>query len=99
MNLILKCDLIVLLLIVIISISVTESYLIFIQVLKKLPSYLKMPKLEVTDEYIESFIKANNTFLYQLVFCPQKKCLVPLNPYPEGVEASDMEYAGKYPLS
>lgn len=87
------------LLIVIISISVTESYLIFMQVLKKLPSYLKMPKLEVTDEYIESFIKANNTFLYQLVFCPQKKCLVPLNPYPEGVEASDMEYAGKYPLS
>lgn len=58
-----------------------------------------MPKLEVTDEYIDSFIKANNTFLYQLVFCPQKKCLVPLNPYPEGVDASDMEYAGKYPLS
>lgn len=67
------------------------------QVLKKLPSYLKMPKLEVTEEYIDAFIKANNTFLYQLVFCPIKKGLVPLNPYPDGLEISDIEYAGKYP--
>ncbi|KFM77301.1 Exonuclease 1, partial [Stegodyphus mimosarum] len=65
-------------------------------VLSKLPSYLKMPKLVVSDEYKESFLKANNTFLYQLVFCPQKKSLVPLNPYPEGVDPKDMEYAGKY---
>ncbi|GBN68739.1 Exonuclease 1, partial [Araneus ventricosus] len=65
-------------------------------VLPKLPCYLKMPKLTVSDEYIESFIKANNTFLYQLVFCPQKKTLVPLNPYPEDIKPEDVEYAGKY---
>ncbi|KAG8197493.1 hypothetical protein JTE90_007232 [Oedothorax gibbosus] len=64
-------------------------------VLSKLPSYLKMPKLVVPKTYIESFIKANNTFLYQLVFCPQKKTLVPLNPYPEDLSPEDMEYAGK----
>ena len=38
--------------------------------LKKIPTYLKMPGTIVTDEYIERFIKANNTFLYQLVFDP-----------------------------
>ncbi|CAL1300391.1 unnamed protein product [Larinioides sclopetarius] len=65
-------------------------------VLPKLPCYLKMPKLTVSGEYIESFLKANNTFLYQLVFCPQKKELVPLNPYPEDIKPEDVEYAGKY---
>ncbi|KAF8772039.1 Exonuclease 1 like protein [Argiope bruennichi] len=65
-------------------------------VLPKMPCYLKMPKLTVPDEYIESFIKANNTFLYQLVFCPQRKTLVPLNPYPDDIKPEDVEYAGKY---
>ena len=40
------------------------------KVLKKIPTYLNMPKTVVTEEYIERFIKANNTFLYQLVFDP-----------------------------
>ncbi|GFS88349.1 exonuclease 1 [Nephila pilipes] len=65
-------------------------------VLPKIPSYLRMPKLTVPDEYVDSFIKANNTFLYQLVFCPQKKALVPLNSYPEDIKPEDLEYAGKY---
>ncbi|GFY76570.1 exonuclease 1 [Trichonephila inaurata madagascariensis] len=65
-------------------------------VLPKIPSYLKMPRLTVPPEYIDSFIKANNTFLYQLVFCPQKKALVPLNPYPDDIKPEDVEYAGQY---
>lgn len=32
--------------------------------LKKIPSYLNMRKLEVTDEYIENFMKADATFRY-----------------------------------
>ena len=36
--------------------------------LRKILSYLKMPGLIVTDKYIEQLIKANNTFLYRLVF-------------------------------
>ena len=39
-------------------------------VLRKIPAYLNMPGTIVTNEYIERFIKANNTFLYQLVFDP-----------------------------
>ena len=42
-------------------------------VLRKIPAYLKMPQTIVTEEYIERFIRANNTFLYQLVFDPVTK--------------------------
>ncbi|XP_052106919.1 exonuclease 1-like [Mytilus californianus] len=64
--------------------------------LKKFPTtYLKM-SLTVTDEYIDGFIKAYNTFLYQLVFDPLKKRLVPLHDYEDGIESSDVPYAGPY---
>ncbi|XP_063426203.1 exonuclease 1-like [Mytilus trossulus] len=64
--------------------------------LKKFPTtYLKMP-LTVSDEYIDGFIKAYNTFLYQLVFDPLKKRLVPLHDYEDGIEPSDVTYAGPY---
>ncbi|XP_071530955.1 uncharacterized protein [Panulirus ornatus] len=65
-------------------------------VLCKLPSYLKMPQLEVTQEYRDGFIKARNTFLYQLVFDPIDRILRPLNDYPDGNEAEDFPYAGKF---
>lgn len=64
--------------------------------LKKMPVYLKMPSLTVTQDYIDDFIKADNTFLYQVVFCPETKKLRPLNPYPDGVTGDDMPYAGVY---
>ncbi|XP_064489644.1 exonuclease 1-like isoform X2 [Ornithodoros turicata] len=63
--------------------------------LPKLPVYLKMPQLNVTEEYIEGFLRAENTFLYQLVFCPARNKLVPLNPYPPGTDAQQFTYAGK----
>ncbi|XP_076314124.1 exonuclease tos isoform X2 [Tachypleus tridentatus] len=65
-------------------------------VLPKIPTYLKMPNLEVSSEYKENFIKANNTFLYQLVFCPLQRRLVPLNPYSEDIEPETLSYAGEY---
>lgn len=54
--------------------------------------------LTVSDEYIDGFIKAYNTFLYQLVFDPLKKRLVPLHDYEDGIGPSDVTYAGPYPF-
>ena len=67
----------------------------FFQLLKKLPSYLKM-NLVVTDDYIEGFIRADNTFLYQLSFDPLTRKLCPLTPYPPEVEVEELRYAGPY---
>lgn len=59
--------------------------------------YLKM-NLAVPEQYIEGFIRANNTFLYQLVFDPVRRKVVPLNPYPEHIDPVTLTYAGLYPL-
>ena len=64
---------------------------------KKIGQYLKM-NITVPDEYIEGFVKANNTFLYQLVFDPINRKVVPLNPYPEHIDPATLSYAGVYPL-
>lgn len=60
--------------------------------------YLKM-NLSVSDEYLEGFVKANNTFLYQLVFDPIRRKVVPLNPYPENIDPATLSYAGEYPFT
>ena len=67
-------------------------------VLRKLPTYLKMPGLIVTQDYIEKFIKADNTFLYQLVYDPQTRKERPLTPYPESLRGStdQLTYCGTY---
>ena len=41
-----------------------------------------MPKLSVSDEYVEGFVQANQTFLYQIVFDTKTKRFRPLNDYP-----------------
>ncbi|KAM8738022.1 exonuclease 1 [Acanthopagrus schlegelii] len=64
-----------------------------LKVIRKMSQYLKM-NLVVPEEYIEGFIKANNTFLYQLVFDPVKRKTVPLNPYPEDIDPASLSYAG-----
>ncbi|XP_075153874.1 exonuclease tos [Haematobia irritans] len=38
--------------------------------LKKIPQYLKMKQLDVTDEYIENFLKAEATFKHMYIFNP-----------------------------
>ncbi|XP_075042468.1 exonuclease 1 isoform X2 [Mixophyes fleayi] len=64
-----------------------------IQVIKKIGQYLKA-NITVPDGYIEGFIRADNTFLYQLVFDPVKRKLVPLNPYEDGIDPKELNYAG-----
>ena len=64
------------------------------QVLPKIPGYLNM-NITVTTDYINDFIKANRTFLYQLVFDPRSKTLQPLNKYENHIDASDLPYCGE----
>jgi len=64
-----------------------------------MPSLLKMPGLQVTPDYIDAFHRADNSFLYQLVFDPIHRKLVPLNPYPDNIEPAELHYAGPYPFS
>uniref|UniRef100_A0A8C9ZNX4 Exonuclease 1 n=1 Tax=Sander lucioperca TaxID=283035 RepID=A0A8C9ZNX4_SANLU len=64
-----------------------------LKVIRKMGQYLKM-NLVVPEEYIEGFIRANNTFLYQLVFDPVRRKVVPLNPYPEHMDPATLSYAG-----
>ncbi|KAM4019184.1 exonuclease 1 [Anomaloglossus baeobatrachus] len=63
------------------------------QVIKKIGQYLKT-SITVPDGYIEGFVRADNTFLYQLVFDPVKRKLVPLNPYENGINPKELTYAG-----
>lgn len=59
--------------------------------------YLKT-NITVPEEYIEGFTRANNTFLYQLVFDPVNRKLVPLNAYGDDIDPETLTYAGRYPL-
>ena len=66
--------------------------------LGKVPSYLKNPKLKehVTEEFIRSFARAENTFKHQIVFDPRERCHKPLTPYPTnggdgGLDCDDLD--------
>lgn len=54
--------------------------------------------ITVPEEYIQGFTRANNTFLYQLVFDPVNRKLLPLNPYEDDIDPETLTYAGRYPL-
>ncbi|KAM8859298.1 exonuclease 1 isoform 1-T2 [Spinachia spinachia] len=64
-----------------------------LKVIRKMGQYLKM-NLVIPEEYIEGFVKANNTFLYQLVFDPVRRKVVPLTTYPEHIDLATLSYAG-----
>ncbi|XP_007437596.1 exonuclease 1 [Python bivittatus] len=66
-----------------------------IKVIGKMGQYLKM-NISVSEEYIQGFIRANNTFLYQLVFDPVRRKLIPLKAYEDDVDPGTLFYAGKY---
>ncbi|KFP79238.1 Exonuclease 1 [Acanthisitta chloris] len=66
-----------------------------IKVIKKMGQYLKM-NITVPEEYIEGFTRANNTFLYQLVFDPVNRKLVPLNAYGDDIDPETLTYAGRH---
>ncbi|XP_069799170.1 exonuclease 1 [Dendropsophus ebraccatus] len=63
------------------------------QVIKKMGQYLKT-SITVPEDYIQGFIRADNTFLYQLVFDPVQRRLLPLNPYEDGIDPKELSYAG-----
>lgn len=66
-----------------------------VKVIKKIGHYLKM-NITVPEDYITGFIRANNTFLYQLVFDPIQRKLIPLNAYGDDVNPETLTYAGQY---
>ncbi|NXE77926.1 EXO1 Exonuclease, partial [Cochlearius cochlearius] len=66
-----------------------------IKVIKKMGQYLKM-NITVSEEYIQGFTRANNTFLYQLVFDPVNRKLVPLNAYGDDIDPETLIYAGRH---
>ena len=66
------------------------------QFLPRLPSYLNMHQINVSQEYVRGFIQANRTFLYQLVFDPRERRLRPLNDYPENERLGDLSFAGAF---
>jgi exonuclease-1 len=61
-----------------------------------MPKFLKMPGLIVSNEYIEKFNKADNTFKFQIVFDPLKRKLVPINSYENQIDPNteELSYAG-----
>ena len=64
------------------------------EVARKLHQYIKnLPPVD--PEYVARFERADRTFLYQLVFNPYERILVPLNPYPAGLTADNVKYAGE----
>ncbi|XP_016022220.2 exonuclease 1 isoform X2 [Rousettus aegyptiacus] len=66
-----------------------------VKVIKKIGHYLRM-NITVPEDYIKGFIQANNTFLYQLVFDPIKRKLIPLNAYEADIDPETLSYAGRY---
>lgn len=66
-----------------------------VKVIRKIGHYLKM-NIIVPEDYIKGFIRANNTFLYQLVFDPIKRKLLPLNAYEDDIDPETLSYAGQY---
>lgn len=64
--------------------------------LKKLPQYLKIKALEVTDEYIEMFLKAEATFRHMYIYNPMERRMERLNELEEfGTEEKYCSNAGE----
>lgn len=63
--------------------------LFFIQVLPRLPRYLNMKSLKITKEFIEDFIRAENTFLHQIVYDTGERRQRPLYDYPNNEEEDE----------
>ncbi|GJQ67810.1 hypothetical protein Trydic_g21099 [Trypoxylus dichotomus] len=75
-------------------ISLTADPSIY-NVLLKLPSYLKLPNIVVTNEYREGFMIADATFKHQLIFDPAKRKLLPLrDPQTSGTKEEYCRNAG-----
>lgn len=51
---------------------------------------------KVPNDYLKNFKQAENTFLYQWVFCPNAKKLVNFNTPESGVDLAEMTYIGAH---
>ncbi|KAJ5220357.1 hypothetical protein N7468_009561 [Penicillium chermesinum] len=51
---------------------------------------------KVPADYLKNFKQAENTFLYQWVFCPNDKKLVNFNTLEDGVDPAEMPYIGEH---
>jgi len=52
-------------------------------------------KFKVPTSYLDAFIQAENTFLYQWVFCPLSKQVINLTTPDSGVDTSEMSFLGE----
>jgi exonuclease-1 len=59
---------------------------------------LRCENSNVPGDYDVGFKKAEYTFLYQLVFDPRSQKQVRLNELPDGIDPSEFEFAGVYPI-
>ncbi|KAJ1674816.1 Rad2 nuclease, partial [Spiromyces aspiralis] len=57
---------------------------------------MRMNGLQVPVDYYEGFQRADLTFLYQRVYDPINKQLATVSPLPEGMNADNMPYVGRY---
>lgn len=80
-----------------ISKALSQSFA-FINLLQLISTLRLNTKMIVPKDYEERFKKAEQTFLYQIVFDPKTNTLVPLNPLPKELIASNLMFAGQYPL-
>ena len=89
--------------------SLTPSPFLHTSSLSLLPSFLlhcaqviahmKMQKGKAVPKlYSDDFRRADETFLFQLVFDPRTQQQTRLNPVPDDVDPADFEFAGSYPL-
>ncbi|CAF0732042.1 unnamed protein product [Didymodactylos carnosus] len=65
-------------------------------ILKQMPINLKMTNLKVSENYIEAFKRADLTFQFQVVFDPLIRQLTSLNPLPDDIDKTELEFAGHY---
>lgn len=63
--------------------------------LGKIPSYLNMRGLVITEEYKEGFLRAEATFKHMICFDPKKRCLTRLTPVDENLDEKLLENAGE----
>ena len=56
----------------------------------------KYKYIDVSKEYRDKFIQAEQTFLYQLIFDPRERKLSPLTPYSQHVNPEWLTFAGRY---
>ena len=65
------------------------------QMLARLPQSLQNMRMTITAEYKDKFIRANETFLHQIVLDPLQRRLLPLTPLPAGMDGASLTHAGQ----